>query len=133
MTMMLEMKMMAWESIYLGIWMSLQSLVERRHQNRPQDIEALATTVQEAWADLPADTIQWVFNRIPVVHQLIVECGGDNVNVEERRGHCNIAAALKLYFSSSWKNMREVGSLSMNIWSEFCPDVHSLTETHSHL
>jgi hypothetical protein len=74
----------------LGIWMSLQSVVKRRHRNRRRDIDALATTVQEAWKDLPADQ---VFNRIPVVHQLIVECGGDNVNVEERRGRHNIAVA----------------------------------------
>ncbi len=50
-------------------------------------------TVQEAWRDLPADTIQRVFNRIPVVHQLIVESGGDNIKVEERRGCRNIAVA----------------------------------------
>jgi hypothetical protein len=79
----------------LGIWMSLQSAVERKHRNRRRDIDALATTVQEAWRDLPADTIQRVFNRIPVVYQLIVESGGDNINVEERRGRCNIAAALE--------------------------------------
>jgi hypothetical protein len=77
----------------LGIWMSLQSAVERKHRNRRRDIDALATTVQEAWRDLPADTIQRVFNRIPVVHQLFVESGGDNVNVEERRGRRNIAVA----------------------------------------
>ena len=77
----------------LGIWMSLQSSVERKHRNRRRDIDALATTVQEAWRDLPADTIQRVFNRIPVVHQLFVESGGDNVNVEERRGRRNIAVA----------------------------------------
>ncbi len=48
-----------------------------------------------AWRDLPEDTIQRVFNRVPMVYQLIVECGGDNMNVEERRGHLNIAAALE--------------------------------------
>ena len=67
----------------LGIWMSLQSTVERMHRNARRDAEALTTTVQEAWRDLPVDTTQRVFNRIPVVYQLIVECGGDNVNVEE--------------------------------------------------
>jgi hypothetical protein len=77
----------------LGIWMSLQSAVERMHRNARRDAEALTTTVQEAWRDLSADTIQRVFNRIPVVYQLIVESGGDNINVEERRGRCNIAAA----------------------------------------
>ena len=40
----------------------------------------------EAWENLPVDTIQKVFNRIPIVLQLIVEGGGDNINVEERRG-----------------------------------------------
>jgi hypothetical protein len=33
----------------LGIWMSLQSVIECRHQNRRCDIDALATKVQEAW------------------------------------------------------------------------------------
>jgi hypothetical protein len=77
----------------LGIWMSLQSTVECMHQNARRDAEALKTTVQEAWRDLPVDTIQRVFIRIPMVYQLIAECGGDNVNVEELRGHCNIVAA----------------------------------------
>jgi hypothetical protein len=79
----------------LGIWMSLQSAVKRMHRNARRDAEALTTTVQEAWRDLPGDTIQRVFNRIPMVYQLIVESGGDNINVEERRGHRNIAAALE--------------------------------------
>jgi hypothetical protein len=63
------------------------------HWNTRRDAEALTRTVQEAWRDLPVDTILRVFNRIPVVYQLIVECGGDNINVKERRGHRNIAAA----------------------------------------
>jgi len=48
--------------------------------------------MQEAWEE-PADTIQQVFNRNPIVHQLIVESGGENMNMEEQKGHCNIAAA----------------------------------------
>jgi hypothetical protein len=66
--------------------MSLQSAVERRHQNRRHDADALAETVIQAWNDLPVGTIQRVFERIPIVHQLIVEGGGDNINVEDRRG-----------------------------------------------
>jgi hypothetical protein len=77
----------------LGIWMSLQSAVEKMHRNARRDAEVLTITVQEAWRDLPADTIQRVFNRIPVVYQLIVESGGGNINVEERRGRRNIAVA----------------------------------------
>jgi hypothetical protein len=57
-----------------------------------RDAEALTTV---AWRDLPKDTIQRVFNRVPMVYQLIVEYGGDNMNVEERMGHLNIAAALE--------------------------------------
>jgi hypothetical protein len=75
--------------------MSLQSAVEHRHQNRQGqgDTDTFATTVQEAWEDLPSDTIQQVFNSIPIVHQLIVKRGGDNMNVEERRDRLNIDAA----------------------------------------
>jgi hypothetical protein len=75
----------------LGIWISLQTAVERRHHNRRHNINALARTV--SMADLPVDKIQWVFDRIPIVHQLIVKSRGGNVNVEERRGRRNIAAA----------------------------------------
>jgi len=38
--------------------MSLQSAVERRHQNRRHDADALAETVIQAWNDLPVGTIQ---------------------------------------------------------------------------
>ncbi len=45
----------------------------------------------QAWNDLPVGTIQQVFERIPIVHQLIVEVSGDNINVDDRRGHCGEA------------------------------------------
>jgi len=70
----------------LGIWMSVQSYAECRHRERRRDPDGLAVSVMEAWENLPVDTIQKVFNRIPIVLQLIVEGGGDNINVEERRG-----------------------------------------------
>jgi len=47
--------------------------------------------VIEAWENLPADTIQKVFNQIPIVLQLIVEGGSDNINIEERRGRQGVA------------------------------------------
>jgi hypothetical protein len=52
--------------------MSLQTAVERRPHNRKHDKDALSRTVKEAWADLLVDTIQWVFDRITIVFQLIV-------------------------------------------------------------
>ncbi len=77
----------------LGIWMSVQSHVEHRHRDRCRDPDSLAATVREAWENLPEVTIQRVFNRIPIVLWQIVECGGDNITVEEQRGRRNMAVA----------------------------------------
>jgi hypothetical protein len=71
----------------------LESTVERSHQNRRRDPDGLAATVKEAWENLPGDTIQRVFNRIPIVLWQIVASGGDNITVEERRGRRNMAVA----------------------------------------
>jgi hypothetical protein len=46
----------------------------------------LAVSVCDAWENLPSDTILRVFNRIPVVLQLIVDHNGENDLVETRRG-----------------------------------------------
>ncbi len=70
----------------LGIWMSVQSAVEYMHQERRRDPDGLSISVQEASQHLLEDTIHWVFKRIPIALRLIVDCGGDNINVEERRG-----------------------------------------------
>ena len=77
----------------LGIWMSVQAAVEVRHRNRRRDPDGLAATVREAWENLPAVTIQKVFNRIPIVLELIVESGGDNITMEDRRGRRNMVLA----------------------------------------
>ena len=70
----------------VGIWMSVQSSVERKHRNRRRDPDALAETVQEAWDNLPMETIASVFERLPINLQLIVDREGDNDGVEGRRG-----------------------------------------------
>jgi len=70
----------------LGLWMSLQSRVEKQHYDKTSDADTLAKTVNEAWNDLPITTITSVFNRIPIVQNLIVEHRGDNDLVETRRG-----------------------------------------------
>jgi hypothetical protein len=69
--------------------MSLQSHVEKLHQNRTRDPDSLAVRVKQAWDHLPVETIQKVFDRIPIVLELIVEGDGDNINVEDRSGHRN--------------------------------------------
>ncbi len=60
-----------------------------------KDVEALARTVKEAYDNLPPEMITKVFDHLPIVWELILVSNGDNVNVKERRGHFNIAAALE--------------------------------------
>ncbi len=69
--------------------MSLQSHMEKLHRNRTRDPDGLAVSIKQEWEQLPVETILKVFDRIPIVLQLIVEGNGDNVNVEDRRGHHN--------------------------------------------
>ncbi len=73
--------------------MSIQSAVERSHQNRRRDPEGLAATVKEAWENLPCETIQRVFNRILIVLWQIVVSGNDNITVEDHRGRRNMDVA----------------------------------------
>ncbi len=81
------------DALDLGVWMSVQSHAKRRHRGRCRDPYLLAISIEEAWNNLPIETVQQVFNRILIVLEQIVKCSGDNVNVEERRGHCNMVAA----------------------------------------
>ncbi len=60
----------------LGLLMSLQSTVEKKHRERRRATDALTLSVQEAWRDLPVGSINKVFSRIHVVCQLIVMDGG---------------------------------------------------------
>ncbi len=58
----------------LGIWMSVQSAVERRHRERRRDPDGLAISVQEAWQHLPEDKILRVFERIQSTHCVAADC-----------------------------------------------------------
>jgi hypothetical protein len=60
--------------------------MEKKHQNRQRTTEALALSVQEAWLNLPASTLNKIFTRIPRVLELIVVNNGDNLQVEEQQG-----------------------------------------------
>jgi hypothetical protein len=86
--------------------MSVQSAVERMPQEWWRDPDGLAFRVQEAWQNLPENTICQVFDRIPIVLQLIVNCGGDNTNVEERHGHHGaavVAVPLTEWIKKIWE------------------------------
>ena len=70
----------------LGVWMSVQSHVERAHLHRARNPDTLAMTVQESWRDLPVDPLIRIFDRIPINLQLIVDDGGGNNMSESNRG-----------------------------------------------
>ena len=70
----------------LGLWMSIQSSVEKKQFTKTTASDVLAATVQEAWRDLPAATIRKVFERIPKVLDIIIDDQGRNDRVETRRG-----------------------------------------------
>jgi hypothetical protein len=55
--------------------MSVQTEVKQSHWNMRRDPDGLTTTIKEAWENLSGEPIQ-----------KIVECHGDDINVEERRG-----------------------------------------------
>jgi hypothetical protein len=77
----------------LGLWRSIQSSAEQIHNYRATFADALALSVNEAWENLlTLDTITSVFNRIPIVLDLIMEDNGGNDRVEERRGRRRRAA-----------------------------------------
>jgi hypothetical protein len=67
----------------LGLWMSLQSHVEKLHWNRTRDPDGLAVSIKQAWDHLPVETIQKVFDRIPIILELIVK--GDKGQHQHQR------------------------------------------------
>ncbi len=65
----------------LGLWMSLQSAVEKKHHEWRRTTDALAVSVQEAWGDLPVESINKIFSILLVVCQMIVTDGCSNLRV----------------------------------------------------
>ncbi len=65
----------------LGLWWSIQSWSEQQHHNKATLSDALAASVNEAWEQLPVQTII----HVPEVLQMIVDDEGRNDHVEERR------------------------------------------------
>ena len=53
--------------------------------------------MQEAWQNLPEDTIRKALNRIPIVLQMIFESGGENIvsRSEEVDKKSDTAATIK--------------------------------------
>lgn len=72
----------------LGIWMSIQSAVEREHQFKCHEANALASSVERAWSKRFADgkVFQSVSRRLRKVLDLIIDGNGGNDLVESQRG-----------------------------------------------
>jgi hypothetical protein len=73
-------------SLDIGLWMSIQSWVEKQQFHKTTIADALAASVKEAWQTLPLSMLTKVFNQIPIVLQIIVEDQGRNGGVEMRLG-----------------------------------------------
>ena len=70
----------------LGVWRAMQSLVEKLSFRCRQDPNVLATTVEKAWLQFPATTIEKVYQRWLLVLDLILKDNGGNRFVESYRG-----------------------------------------------
>ena len=71
----------------LGVWMAIQSIVERNHFLKRCTTDALVRTVMHTWESTDLDRIlSNVFNRLRVVLCNILKGNGNNDCVEENRG-----------------------------------------------
>jgi hypothetical protein len=70
----------------LGVWMALQSKVDKLHYRHRHHVDALARTVFEAWEELDEVKLTNVYNRWKFVLELIIEDNGGNEKVESKRG-----------------------------------------------
>ena len=73
----------------LGVWMSIQSRVEKLHHMKRCQHDALAKSAETAWEScLDQGAFSRVFKRLRVVLTCIVDDKGGNEKVEEKRGVC---------------------------------------------
>ena len=68
----------------LGVWMSLQSWVEKTHHGRRSNLDALAFTCMQAWNTFDGQVFQKVYDRWEKVLKIIVAKDGGNDYVDER-------------------------------------------------
>jgi len=70
----------------LGVWMALQSVVEKMHFRKRVQTDALARTVESSWDKLEPIKLTNVWNRWKMVLDLIIEDNGGDALVEAKRG-----------------------------------------------
>ena len=70
----------------LGVWVSLQSIVENIHKGKVMQSDVLAQSVEEAFGLITSTVLDKVHSRWKLVLQLLVSGRGTNKVVEEHRG-----------------------------------------------
>ena len=70
----------------LGVWRAIQSLVEKLSFCGRHDANVLDKTVQQAWLQFPAATVEKVYQRWLLGLDLIMKDNGGNRLVETHRG-----------------------------------------------
>ena len=70
----------------LGVWMALQSVVEKMHHSKRQELKALCNTVMKAWDELDSVKLNNVYERWKMVLDLIMKDDGGDKFVESNRG-----------------------------------------------
>ena len=71
--------------LVLGVWMALQSVVERMHFHKHKEAAALAATVEMSWEALEPIKLVNVYKRWKKVLKLIIEDEGGDRLVESKR------------------------------------------------
>ena len=74
----------------LGVWMALQSLVERIHRGKVMQSHELSKSVMESFEQISSGILTRVYERWKLVMRLIVSGKGTNEVVEDCRGSLNI-------------------------------------------
>ena len=70
----------------LGVWVALQSLVEKLHRGKVMQADELTKTVMESFKQISRDVLTRVYDRWKLTLQLIVSGKGTNEVVEDYRG-----------------------------------------------
>lgn len=75
----------------LGIWCSLQSMVELEHRKKcKSNRNALARTIEDVWTRFPASKFESVHQRWKKVLKIVCNTKGDNVKSDAFRGKTEV-------------------------------------------
>ena len=78
----------------LGVWCSLQSVVEKEHQGKTKSsVDALYNTIDQVWKNrFGSEIMEKVYERWEKILQIILHCQGDNSQIDCFRGKKNVLA-----------------------------------------